>query len=121
MVIFNRCLQYFPNPVTALGVAQSVLTRGGVIVATGLAITQQPDETMHRLEDERARFKQRFRMDLLIRPAKGFLDTDDMDRLEEAGLMLHAYPRMHLSRLRARFDRTRPDHRYGVLDSTLAA
>jgi SAM-dependent methyltransferase len=121
VVIFNRCLQYFPNPVTALGVAQSVLTRGGVIVATGLTITQRPVETRHRLEDERTRFRQRFRMDLLVRPAKGYLDVDDIDRLEEAGLVIQPYPRMQLSRLRARFDHSRPDHRYGVLDTSLAA
>ena len=88
VVILNRCLQYFPNPVTALAITKSVLTRGGVVIATGLAVTQQPGESKHRLESERDRFRSRFRMDLLARPAKGYLDADDIVRLEEAGLRL---------------------------------
>jgi SAM-dependent methyltransferase len=119
-IILNRCLQYFPNPVTALGKVRSVLTRGGLIIATGIAVSRQPENTRRRLEEERSTFRQRFHMDLLVRPAKGFFDEDDVARLERAGLVTERYPDMGATGLRARFDRSRPDHRYGVLDAAVS-
>ena len=118
LVVFNRGLQFFPDPPAALAEAARRATPGGRLVVTGLAVFRSPAAVADRVAKERADFRSRHGMDLFLHPAKGYLDRDDLDRLEWAGLRTRPYPALVLANLRSRLDLRPPEYRYGILDVT---
>ena len=114
VVILDRCLQFFPDPADAMSHAMARVADGGSLIATGLMIHRSPAQVAARLAAEARRFRKRFGRDLLLRAARGFLDGGDLARMERAGLATHPYPRLRLANVRARIDRSRPEHRYGT-------
>lgn len=116
VVIFDRCLGFQPDPVAALRSAIAVLAPGGSIIVTGIAIHPDLDRVRRRLDSERQAFRGRFGMELLLRPTAGVLDGAVLRQLGGLGMVVRDHPFLRIANVRARFDRTRPRHQYGVVD-----
>jgi SAM-dependent methyltransferase len=114
VVILNRCLQFFSDPIASLAGAQHRVAPGGQLIVTGLQRFRDSAGRARQVQASLDAHRQRFGFDLLLFPAKGCLDGDDTRRLRQQGLRLHDYPRLRLARLRAMFDAARPRHCYGV-------
>ena len=114
VVVVNRCLQFFPEPARAVAAARGRLSRGGLLVVTGMAIHDPSDAAAGRVAAEGEAFRERFGMELFLRPAKGYLDRGDLEALEAAGLRTFPMPGLRAANLRARLDRARPEWRYGT-------
>ena len=88
LVVFNRCIQYFPDLGETLAQARRLLAPGGRVAITGVLPLSDPTDVAQKLEHERREFRRAHGMDLLFRPGKGYLDRRDVATLEEAGVEL---------------------------------
>lgn len=114
VVIANRCLAFQPDPVGALGPLRRLLVPGGRLIATGLLVYGDPTVARARLAAEASGFRERFGIDLFLRPTRGVLARRDLADLSAAGLKTHPTPGLRLANIRALFDPQRPLHRYGL-------
>lgn len=114
VVVANRCLQFTPDPVAAVDILRNLLEPGGMLIATGLMIHRAPETPAARIAAEREGFRAWSGLELFLAPTRGFLDRSDLARLETAGLQTFPYRALRLANVRARFDRGRPEHRYGI-------
>jgi SAM-dependent methyltransferase len=117
LVIVNRCIQFAPEPTRLLAAAARRAGPGGRVLVLGLQVFRAPLVVARRIAAERSQFAAEQGRELVLRPTKGYLDADDLGRLESAGLRTRPYPglRLRLANLRARVDAGRPEHRFGVL------
>lgn len=113
VVILNRCLQFFTEPLRSLDQATLLVRNGGLLLATGLALFRDPRRKARQVEAFRTHLRQNGVADLKV--MKGYLDFADRKRLLEAGMQFHPYRGLRLANLRARLDAARPWHGYGVL------
>ena len=115
VVILDRCIAFQPDPAAALRGALEALDGRGLVIVTGMAIHADPRPVRHRLDLEREAFRARFGMDLLLRPADGVLDRSHLRDLARLDLVVRDHPFLRMANVRARFDHSRPRHRYGTV------
>jgi SAM-dependent methyltransferase len=113
VVILDRCLTFQPDPAAAVRAAAGVAVGGGLVIATGIAVPDDPELARLRLEAERLAFRARFGRDLLLRPAGGVADDAFLAAIRGVGMRLHDHPFLRMANVRAVVDRTRPRHLYG--------
>lgn len=118
VVILDRCLAFQPDPAVAVRAAAAVTERGGLVVATGIAVPGDPEMARLRLESERIAFRARFGRDLLLRSAGGVADPAFIGRVAATGMRFRDHPFLRIANVRARVDGSRPRHRYGILEVT---
>ena len=113
VVILNRCLQFFPDPLAYVETARRRVAPGGQLILTGLQFFR---ETRVKQADV-AMFRERLAQVGLdfLHPTKGYLDFADRARLRGLGLSFQPYPQLWRANIRARFQPTRPWHAVGVL------
>ncbi len=116
VVILDRCLAFQPDPAAAVRAAAAVTERGGLVLATGISVPGDPELARLRLESERIAFRARFGRDLLLRPAGGVADAAFLERVSATGMRFRDHPFLRIANVRALVDRSRPRHRYGVLE-----
>jgi SAM-dependent methyltransferase len=119
LVILNRCLAFFGDPLAQVMEAKKMLAPGGLLIITGLQFFADPAAHRRHLKEERRLFKERYGRDLLLRPAKGYLDLVDAKKLQAAGVSLRIYRGLPLAHLRAFFNKKAPRHTYGLLRAEL--
>jgi 2-polyprenyl-3-methyl-5-hydroxy-6-metoxy-1,4-benzoquinol methylase len=117
IIVLNRCLQFFPDPLTCVRAACQMLSPGGRLIATGLQFYQDPSHKARQVAETRQSYQERYGFELFLRPTKAYLDFDDMKDLEAAGLALKPYPQLRLANLKAAFKRAQPRHLYGVYEA----
>jgi 2-polyprenyl-3-methyl-5-hydroxy-6-metoxy-1,4-benzoquinol methylase len=115
VVVLNRCLQFFPEPLRYVTSAYDQLKPGGMLVLLGLQIFNNPRTKALHMQRLQAEHRQRYGFELFLRPCTGYLTGTDAGSLQQQGIQLHPY--LVRSNLRALVDATRPLHVYGVLTS----
>ena len=115
VVIVDRCLQFFPEPAEAMPMIRRLIAANGNRHRDRPhRIDRSADAVAGRVDAEARRFRRRW-CAFFLHAAKGYLDRTDLARLEAVGLATHQYGALRLANLRARsFDRSRPEHRYGI-------
>ncbi len=112
VIIVNRCLPFFANPVAyALAVKEKV-TLDGLLLLTGLSFFQNPATKAASVAYNRA-YLQTHGLDH-FRPLKGYLDFTDKARLEAAKIQLRPYPQLWRANLKSWFKQSAPRYFYGV-------
>ena len=113
VVVVNRCLQFFDDPPAYLAEARTVLRAGGLLILIGLGFYR----SVERKAAEVAAFRRHLQDHGLdeFKPMKGYLDWEDRERIQEAGVELKLYPQLWRANLKARVRRSAPWYAYGLL------
>ena len=114
VIIFNRCLQFFADPVASLLAARRSLAPGGVLIVTGLQVFQAPRTKARQVEGYLRTYREQHGFDLHLFPTKAYLDTADCRGLARLGVRLRRYPQLWPAHLLACLDPSRPTHTYGA-------
>jgi 2-polyprenyl-3-methyl-5-hydroxy-6-metoxy-1,4-benzoquinol methylase len=114
VVILNRCLQFFTDPLAYVSIAKQQVASGGMLILTGLQFFRDPGAKARGVAALRRAFLERYGFELFLRPTKGYLDFIDKQRLQAQAIMLRPYPQLWLANLRSMISRTLPSHCYGV-------
>jgi 2-polyprenyl-3-methyl-5-hydroxy-6-metoxy-1,4-benzoquinol methylase len=119
VVIVNRCLQFFTDPIGYVGIARRQLAPGGLLILTGLQLFQDARAKARDVAALRAAYQERYSLEVFLRPTKGYLDFADGQRLRAEGVRLRPYPQLWLANVRSTISKTLPRHCYGVCHNTL--
>jgi SAM-dependent methyltransferase len=111
VIILNRCLQFFGDPLEYLKLVRAQVRPGGMIILSGLQIFADPRTKAATVQQIQSAHRTRYGFELFLRPCKGFLDLGDARNLCQAGI--HLRPYRIPANLRAIIDPTRPLHLYG--------
>ncbi len=114
VVVLNRCLQFFADPIAYLRHARKRVAPGGVLVVTGLDFFRFPGRKRRAVERLRAKHRERHGRDLFLYPTRGWLDCGDRRDLRAAGLRIHQVPQLRRHNLLSRIRPDRPRFCYGV-------
>jgi 2-polyprenyl-3-methyl-5-hydroxy-6-metoxy-1,4-benzoquinol methylase len=114
VVIVNRCLQFFTDPIAYVGTARQQLAPGGLLILTGLQFFRDPRAKARGVAALRQAYLERYGFELFLKPTKGYLDFVDKQRLREQGVRLRPYPQLWLANIRSMISTTLPRHYYGV-------
>jgi SAM-dependent methyltransferase len=114
LVILNRCLPFFADPVAYALAAREKVAPGGLLVLTGLAFFQDASAKAASVAANR-RHLQANGLDYFT-PMKGYLDFTDREKLQATGMTLRPYPQLWRANLKARFQKSAPRYEYALLD-----
>jgi SAM-dependent methyltransferase len=112
VVILNRCVQFYADPVAYARTALEKVAPGGLLILTGLAFFMDPGpkaaavEAFHRMLDRHGLVN--------IKPMKGYLDGGDWKRLRQLSVSLHPYNQLWRANLKSRLIRSAPRYYYGL-------
>jgi 2-polyprenyl-3-methyl-5-hydroxy-6-metoxy-1,4-benzoquinol methylase len=112
VVVLNRCLQFFAEPVAYALYARHLVARQGLLLATGLSVIRDVTRKQREVQQLRAHLQQHG-LDF-FRLLKGYLDRSDTAQLRAAGFDLRKYPQLRLANWRSWLQATRPSYFYGV-------
>jgi len=113
VVIVNRCLPFFADPVAYAQAASSKVAAGGLLILSGLSFFQASLAKVESVAANR-RHLQAQGIDY-FRPMKGYLDFGDKADLVQAGVVLRPYPQLWRANLKARFKKDAPWYAYGLV------
>jgi 2-polyprenyl-3-methyl-5-hydroxy-6-metoxy-1,4-benzoquinol methylase len=114
MVILNRGLQFFPDPLAYVISVQQKVAQGGLLIITGLPFFRDARIKARQVDEARQSYQDRYGRDLFLRPTQGYLDFSDRQKLQTAGLTLKRYPQLWRAELKAWLKFTAPVYRYGI-------
>ena len=112
LVILNRCVQFFTDPIELVRDAMALVRTGGRLVITGLAFfrdSRSKKSDMELLETEYGSLGLSF-----FKPVRGYLDMSDREQLQALNITLHAPAVQKLKNLSSRLVPTRPELYYGI-------
>lgn len=114
VVVLNRCLQFFTDPVQSMLQAATKVAAGGLLIATGLAFHKDPGPKARAVQTREEEFRRRYGAEFFLHPTKGYLDFGDRARLAAHGLRLFPYRQLLPANLKARLRPARPRYAYGI-------
>jgi 2-polyprenyl-3-methyl-5-hydroxy-6-metoxy-1,4-benzoquinol methylase len=114
VVILNRCLQFFPEPLAYAAQACAKIAPGGMLILTGLQFFREPRTKIRQIKAYEQRFREQYGFEIFLRPTKGYLDNNDQQQLVKMGVNLFSYPKLLISNLKAMLVPETPRHFYGV-------
>ena len=112
IVILNRCVQFFANPLAYTGSVQEKVAPGGLLILIGLSFFQDYAAKAKAVADLHSHLRQNGIPEL--QPMKGYLDFVDKQQLEARGVQLRPYPQLWRANLKSRFNKAAPRYFYGV-------
>jgi len=112
VVILNRCVQFFANPVAYATAVKQYVAPGGLLVLTGLQFFHDTQEKARSITALRA-YLNSHGLDF-FKPMKGYLDFADKQHLRAQGVLFRHYPQLWLANLKSMLKRNLPRHYYGV-------
>jgi SAM-dependent methyltransferase len=120
LVVINRCLAVFPDPVDALRQAQALVAPGGRLVALGLQVFGDPRRKARRVAALEEEFQERYGLSAYLWPTRGYLDWADQAALASAGLKLHPVRALWVQAFKARLTPSLPRHYWGMWSADAA-
>ncbi|MCB9087090.1 MAG: methyltransferase domain-containing protein [Calditrichae bacterium] len=114
LIIFNRCLQFFENPLGYFDQLAGMLNPGGMILLLGMQMFKDPRLKLAAMARQQAAFREQHHFDNFLVPLKGYLDFEDRAGLRRRGVRLIPYARLAAANLRSLLQPTLPRHYYGV-------
>jgi 2-polyprenyl-3-methyl-5-hydroxy-6-metoxy-1,4-benzoquinol methylase len=99
VVIMNHGLCFFPNPVSYVEQLLKKVAPGGLFVAIGLQFWRNPRKRQEQIAARQRAYLQRYGRQMLLRPAPGYLDSQDKARMAHLGLTFHSYPHTRVHNL----------------------
>jgi SAM-dependent methyltransferase len=116
VVIINRCLQFMPDPLAYVRSARQLLAPGGQLIVTGVQCFHDPGAKSRAVAAMLADYRQRYGIELFLRPTKGYLDGADRRALAADGLRFRRYPQLWPANLKALLNPRLPRHLYALGD-----
>lgn len=117
VVVVNRCLQFFDDPVEYFSSLKEKITQNGIIILTGLQFFKNPSQKQKQLERIKSDFKREYNFDFMLVPFKGYLNFEDRQKLSSHYVDLHSYPKLWVSNLKSLLKPSMPHHYFGVYHS----
>jgi len=114
-IILNRCLAFFSDPVAYLAQVRTKLAPGGRLLLTGLAFYHDPSLKAQAVATMTDNYRQQYELELFLNPTKGYLDSEDQQRLAAAGVRLTPYPQLLPANLKAWLWPQHPRYYYGQI------
>ena len=114
VVVLNRCLQFFPDPLAYLEHVKDRVAPGGLLILTGLDFYKNPSARQANLARLQERFQAQYGIDFFLRPTRGYLDLSDWKRLRAGGVIIRHYPAQWHRNIRSLLVPIRPRFCYGV-------
>ena len=91
VIIFNRNWAYFQNHQNVFNDAKKLLSKNGIIVFTGLPFYKNPNNIITSLVNVNRKYKNKYDIDLLYKPSKGYLEFKDKLFFKENNIQLFTY------------------------------
>lgn len=113
LIIFNRCLSYFENPVDLLKSAMNILNEQGQIIVTGINIRKKAKEESELVQSKRE-FQEKYGKNLVFNHSKGYLDYNDLNEIKKLGFKITPY-RNFKNLIKFLFFKNKPVSYYCVL------
>jgi 2-polyprenyl-3-methyl-5-hydroxy-6-metoxy-1,4-benzoquinol methylase len=114
IIVVNRCLQFFEDPIGYFGSLKGKISQNGMIILTGLQFFKNPQQKRKLLEKIKSDFKQKHDFNFMLVPFKGYLDFEDKQKLSSQNVDLQAYPKLRLSNLKSFIKPLLPRHYFGA-------
>lgn len=114
IILVNRCLQFFEDPVEYFGSLKGKISQNGMIILTGLQFFKNPQQKQKQLEMEKLNFKREHNFDFMLVPFKGYLEFEDKQKLSLQNVNLHPYSRLFANNLKSLIRPSLPRHYFGI-------
>ncbi len=114
IILVNRCLQFFENPVEYFIGLKRKLNDNGIIILTGLLFFKNPIQKIKRLEKDKLDYIHKYNLSFIFVPFKGYLDFEDKQKLSSNNMELRHYLKLYKANLIALLNPTLPRHYYGT-------
>ena len=92
VIIVNRSVIYFKDPIALLEDLKGKLKANGSIVVTGAITSASPEKFMNRFLEKADEFEKNEKFSIAIKPFYGALGAIDLAKLNEIGYKIHSYP-----------------------------
>lgn len=112
LVIVNRCIQFYADPLAYAETVKRKVAPGGLLLLTGLGFMRDPSQRIAGLAALRQRYQDNG-FDF-FKSMKGYLDFDDKERLTAQGFDLHAYRQLWIANARSLLSATRPRYYFAI-------
>jgi len=116
VVIFNRSLAFFIEPLSAFKLMKSKKKTDGIIIISGMSIYRNPQKKIEKIAAFRKGFKQKFGCDGFLRPIKGYLDREDEKLLMKEKVKFYWCKNSFLSNLRSLVLKSYPMQFHGIYE-----
>lgn len=113
-IVFNRCLQFAPNPFLIFQKATKLLNKKGKILVTGISVFKNSKLKIKEIEKFKEKYKREWDFEIFLKPTKGFFDFEDKNQFEKIGLKFEKYPQLFKQNLKANVLRNLPKHYFGI-------
>jgi 2-polyprenyl-6-hydroxyphenyl methylase/3-demethylubiquinone-9 3-methyltransferase len=117
LAIVNRCLQFAGDPAGFVAHVAERVAPGGTLLLTGLHIFRDARRKAAEVARMQQQHRERFGVELFLRPTKGYLDADDSQMLRASGFSLRPYGRLAVANARALLSPQRPLHLYAIREA----
>ena len=91
LIILNRCLAYFTNPLKYLLNIQKLVKPDGKIIITGLNVKNHQKVELEFIKLSQ-NFKKCYNKELQFKPSKNYIDFNDLDEFKKVGVKIKRYP-----------------------------
>lgn len=114
LVIVNHGLHLFSDPAAYIRQARRLLKPGGQLVLLSLTFYRDPGQRRQQLAQLTRTFEQQYGVPFLLKPSRGYMDSDDKTALAALGIRLRRYPQRWQANLKALLNPAAPAYYYGV-------
>lgn len=102
LIVLTHCVAFQADPVQYLIDLIPLLNSGGQLFALGVTYFENPIKKKQEVEAFKERNRRENGFDIFLQPVKGYLDANDINRLQKFGFEVDDYPNMLFQNLKSR-------------------